>query len=85
MRAELANTWGRDNSSLTLFLLGQHFPELFDAQSAGKRAAEKSSSLLTALRDMGGIANSSKGDVVGDRFAPGGYNQASDGVRLEFF
>lgn len=40
-----------------------------------KAAGKKADTLLTALRDMGGVRLDSKNDVVGDKFAPGGYNQ----------
>lgn len=44
-------------------------------QSPLKSAAgKKVDTLLTALRDMGGVRLDSKNDVVGDKFAPGGYN-----------
>lgn len=39
------------------------------------RKSQRVHTLLTTIRDMGGLTTGSKSDVVGDRFAPGGYNQ----------
>lgn len=52
------------------------FPELFDGlNNLPQKIKGKSNSLLTTLRDIGGINNATKNDVVGDKFAAGGYNQ----------
>ncbi len=40
-----------------------------------KKRSKKANTLLTAVRDMGGLSLNTKRDVAGEKMAPGGYNQ----------
>lgn len=50
-------------------------PAPTQAPTKKPRKKQRTNTLLTAIRDMGGLSLSSKSDVVRDKFAPGGYNQ----------